>query len=405
MSIASDARSLTRVVTRAINMRKHLRQWTRFDKERGPVPSGPFSAVVYFADDPVNLYQIQQWFAPMVELNKSHSVAVIARGVDTADLLSRECPLPVFWLPTIADVESWVEDQLLGAVFYVNQNSRNFSMMRFRQPAHIFLSHGESDKDYMASNQLKAYDYTFIAGEAARERIAARLIDYDVDKRTVMIGRPQVDVDYPGPELPHDDRTVVLYAPTWEGDRPSMTYSSVVSHGEAMLEALVATGTYRVIYRPHPRTGISDPSYGVAHKRLVAILEGANRSDPTAQHMVDTETAFGWHLKAADECIADISAVAFDWLATGKPIVLTEPISPDAEIDADGIAGTLATIDASDAADVASLLASTTSATQSAMRAEVVKRYFGDTSSGAAMRRWLGAANRLIALRNTTLGG
>ena len=58
-------------------------------------------------------------------------------------------------------------------VFYVNQNQQNFPAMRFADPAHVFICHGESDKDYMSSNQLKAYDRVFVAGTAARERIRA----------------------------------------------------------------------------------------------------------------------------------------------------------------------------------------------------------------------------------------
>ena len=50
-------------------------------------------------------------------------------------------------------------------------------------------------------------------------------------KRAIPIGRPQAD-HYSG-ELPYtpDERQVVLYAPTWEGDRPSASYGSVASHG------------------------------------------------------------------------------------------------------------------------------------------------------------------------------
>ena len=47
----------------------------------------------------------------------------------------------------------------------------------------------------------------------------------------------------------------VWYAPTWEGDRPSIAYGSLASHGVAIIEALLADPSVRVIYRPHPRTG------------------------------------------------------------------------------------------------------------------------------------------------------
>ena len=43
-------------------------------------------------------------------------------------------------------------------VLYVNQNVSNFDVLAYARPQHVFLSHGESDKVYMVSNQAKAYD-------------------------------------------------------------------------------------------------------------------------------------------------------------------------------------------------------------------------------------------------------
>ena len=43
----------------------------------------------------------------------------------------------------------------------------------------------------------------------------------------------------------------VWYAPTWEGDRPSIAYGSLASHGVAIIEALLADPSIRIIYRPH----------------------------------------------------------------------------------------------------------------------------------------------------------
>ena len=45
----------------------------------------------------------------------------------------------------------------------------------------------------MVSGQTKCYDYSFIAGEAAAQRLAAHLINYDVAAKTIRIGRPKLD--------------------------------------------------------------------------------------------------------------------------------------------------------------------------------------------------------------------
>ena len=75
--------------------------------------------------------------------------------------------MPVVHCHTIEDVERFLDRQRVRVIFYVNQNQANFPAMRFADPAHVFICHGESDKDYMSSNQLKAYDHVFIAGPAA----------------------------------------------------------------------------------------------------------------------------------------------------------------------------------------------------------------------------------------------
>lgn len=399
MALRDDVRGVGQIITGRLAGRKAAR-WLRDNPVSAPaIDAGAIEAIVYFADEPVNLYQMRQWDEPLSRLSAEHPVAVVARAPRTAKLLRQESSLPVVFLPQVGDIENWIAGQRVSAVFYVNQNVRNFQMMRHREPAHVFLSHGESEKDYMASNQLKAYDFAFVAGDAARARIAERLYDYDVSARTMEIGRPQVDVDYPAPALPTGDRTVVLYAPTWEGDRPSMTYSSLVSHAPAMVRALVETGRHRVIYRPHPRTGIADAAYAAAHEAIVSMLTAANAADPSASHLVDTESAFGWHLRAADAAIADISAVAFDWLATGKPLVLTRPSSADAAVDPDGIASVLVSLGASDAHRVLDALAEADDAEHHEARVHLVQHYFGDVTPGASMSRWLEAASRVITDR------
>ncbi|MFD6178513.1 MULTISPECIES: CDP-glycerol glycerophosphotransferase family protein [unclassified Isoptericola] len=398
MPLLRDLKTMSGLVRSTLDRRQARIEWSRHEAVHHTADQ-KFEVVIFFADPPVNLYQVRQWYEPMRRLAEKHPVVVLTRDVLTAVALTRECPLPVVLQPTVAETEDWMARQSVGIVFYVNQNMTNFRMLRFRDPAHIFISHGESDKDYMASNQLKAYDYTYIAGQAAYERIGRRLVDYDRDTRLVRVGRPQVDVDYEGPALPDDGRTVVLYAPTWEGDRPSMRYSSLASHAGPMLDALLATGTHRVIYRPHPRTGAFAPRYKELHRAVVAKLEAANRADPAAGHVVDTDSAFGWHLKAADVCVADISAVAFDWLATGKPLLLTEPADPATEVDREGIAGLLRTFRAEDAGNVLAAIDAVADGGDHHRYQQIVERYFGDVTPGASLQRFVDASDQILARR------
>ena len=74
-----------------------------------------------------------------------------------------------------------------------------------------------------------------------------------------------------------------------------------------------------VIYRPHPRTGYASREHRDADKAVRALLAKAGD-----RHLVDRD-GYGWQWDFADVCITDVSAVAYDWLATGKPLVITEP--------------------------------------------------------------------------------
>ena len=67
------------------------------------------------------------------------------------------------------------------------------------------------------------------------------------------------------------------------------------------------------------------------------MLREANRADPKAAHLANTDGPFGWQVDACDVCVTDVSAVAYDWLATGKPLLLTRPSEPRAELPGVGL--------------------------------------------------------------------
>ncbi len=309
-----------------------------------------------------------------------------------------EAPVPSLYLRSIGEIERFLRRQRqLKIVLYVNQNAKNFQMFRFGRVWHVFISHGESDKAYMRSNQYKAYDYAFVAGQAARERLRS-LWGYDVDRRALIIGRPQVDHLASTPPFTADDRTVVLYAPTWEGDRGSMRYGSVASHGEALVAALIASRRHRVVYRPHPRSGVSDPAYGEANRRIIAAIEAANAADPEAGHIHDTAAALDWQLSATDIAITDVSAMIYDRLAVGRPIIVTLPVSAEAVIDATGFLGECQWLRADEATRVVELIDRVQTSAEALETLQTWSRHhFGDTSPGASTRRFHEQVDVLIA--------
>jgi len=347
----------------------------------------------------VNLYQLRQWYAPLKELSKTWPVAIITRAPSATIPLWEEAPVPTVLLRTVRDIEDFVNAQPLRIVFYVNQNFKNFQMFRYPRMWHVFINHGESDKVYMTTNQFKAYDYSLIAGDAARDRLSEKLWAFDLDAKTRSIGRPQAD-HFAGP-LPYtpDERTVVLYAPTWEGDRDSAAYGSIVTHGVALAHAILGSSAHRFIYRPHPRTGVADRAYGDANREIIAAIAKANAEDPDAHHIFDDGPQLGWQLAAADVAITDISAMVYDRLATGKPLIVTRPTSALSDFDESGYLAHAEWLRADAASDV---LARVDSVEHSAQARENlrywVQRHFGDTSPGVATQRFHEAVSELVAL-------
>ena len=310
---------------------------------------------MYFADGKVNLYQLRQWYAPLAELAERHPVLILSRASGAALMLLDESPLPVAYVRRVADLEQVIHEQDLHVIFYVNQNAKNFQMMRYGRRWHVFINHGESDKMYMTTNQFKAYDYAFIAGDAARARLEKVLWDYDFDKRAIPIGRPQADHYLDGTALPYtpDDREVVLYAPTWEGDRGAAAYGSIASHGVAprARPARDRAAPGRSTGRTRVRAS-STRATAAANATIIAAIAAANAADPSAQHVYDHGPSLGWQLAAADVAIVDISAMVYDRLAAGKPLLVTRPANPEAEIDTGGYLQACEWLEATDAASM-----------------------------------------------------
>ena len=395
-----DAQRAVKLAKDIMWSRRAQRELLRKLADRPPLEPHRFRVGVYFADGRVNLYQLRQWYKPLMELSERHPVLILSRASGSALALLDESPLPVAYVRRVADLEQVIHDQDLHVVFYVNQNAKNFQMMRYGRRWHVFINHGESDKMYMTTNQFKAYDYAFIAGEAARARLEKVLWDYDFDKRAIEIGRPQADHYLDGSPLPYtpDEREVVLYAPTWEGDRDAAAYGSIASHGVALVRGLLATGRHRVIYRPHPRSGVVDHDYGAANRAIIAAIEAANAADPSAQHVYDDGPSLGWQLAAADVAIVDISAMVYDRLAAGKPLLITRPANPEAQIDTGGYLQACEWLDATDAAAMVARVDEVAHDADALARLGVwVERYFGDTTPGVTTARFHDAVDHLMA--------
>jgi hypothetical protein len=347
----------------------------------GLVPNAGIA--VFFATGPENFYQFEQWRLPLEHLATQRPVFVIVDRPDTGDLVLGTSSLPVAFARGSAALERLVAERDVRVVLYLNQLEANFRMLRFASPVHIQIGHGESDKDSSISNQHKAYDLVFVGGDAGRDRLGQALRGFDANERTLLVGRPQLDYTYQGaPSWPRDSGMRVWYAPTWAGDRPSIAYGSLASHGVAIIEALLADPSIRVIYRPHPRTSYTTREHRDADKAVRALLARAGD-----RHLVDRD-GYGWQWDFADACITDVSAVAYDWLATGKPLVITEP-APSAYRPISPLLDTLPLLAVAEAGEVLSKIRALQgdSAAGEQLR-DLAYHYFGDVSAQQSTKRF-----------------
>jgi hypothetical protein len=143
---------------------------------------------------------------------------------------------------------------------------------------------------------------------------------------------------------------------------------------------------------------VIDRDYRAANAHIIAAIEAANIADPTAQHVFDNGPSLGWQLSAADVAITDISAMVYDRLAVGRPLIVTRPASPLAEVDEVGYLGACEWLTAETAGDILAIAERVQHSEDAQASLEFwVKHHFGDTTPGAATARFHAAVEDLVA--------
>jgi hypothetical protein len=365
------------------------------------------SVIAYFADDPSRTYQLTQWLPVLELLHEQHPVAVVVRDPASAAVLEDVTTLAVLTAASFAELTELYERLDAKVALYCNNSMRNFQSLLDSRLLHVHVNHGESDKQSMASNNAKAYDRVFVAGEAAVQRHAAGLLEFDTD-RLVRIGRPQLDLRRV-PLLPPSSRRTVLYAPTWEGDAEYNDYTSVDTVGADILRAIVAVPDARLVYKPHPKLATSPtPAVLAAHRELVSLVAEAGRRDPDGGHVSITDGDILAVMPECDAIITDVSSVGLDWLylRTETPIFLTDrhhdaerlrrevPVSRCADV-----------IDDVDVTALAARIANRLEHDEHRLaRAAMRHHYFDDLQVGESTVRFLDAVDDLVRLRDRLLG-
>jgi hypothetical protein len=365
------------------------------------------SVIAYFADDPTRTYQLVQWLPVLELLHAQHRVGIVVRDPDSATVLRARTTLPVFAVPSFPELTDLYAELDAQVVLYCNNSMLNFQSLINGRSLHAHINHGESDKQSMASNNAKAYDRVFVAGEAAVRRHAAGLIEFDLT-RLVRTGRPQLDLR-PAPLLAPTERRTVLYAPTWEGDAEYNDYTSLDTVGPEIVRAILAVPDVRLVYKPHPKVASSlTPEVREAHRAILSLVADAARREPDAGHEAITVGDILAVIPDCDAMVTDVSSVGLDWLylRTEKPIFLTDrhhdperlrqevPVSRCADVIDDVVV-----------ADLTALIAARLEHDEHHLARKAMRHhYFDDLQVGDSTVRFLDAVSELVALRDRLLG-
>lgn len=396
--------ALTKRIARGIARR--MREYGQVEPDGFDLAAVPSADVaVYFADGPQKLYQLTQWL-PVFEAQAEVRTIVVVRHIETYRMLQEITSLRVLLVPRYEILMALYDRADFHAVVYVNNGWTNFQSLSFQQAVHIHVNHGESDKICMVSNQAKAYDRVFVAGEAAVRRHQAALAWFD-PARLVRVGRPQLDLPVPV-AVPHASGPTITYAPTWEGEDDANNYTSVDRYGPAIVSAALAQPEARVLYKPHPRVATSDDS-GVAkaHARILRLMSDAAAADPARGHQVLLDADVLGVIRATDLMIADVSSVSLDhlYLRPDAPLVLTDRRSDRDQLLADApVASGALVVDQQSVSGLTAALAGLLANDHlRARRLELRDLYFGGLAPGESTQRFWTELRSAIAQHDEAL--
>ncbi|WP_066373025.1 CDP-glycerol glycerophosphotransferase family protein [Herbidospora mongoliensis] len=268
--------------------------------------------ILYFSGSANAIYQASMWLPVLEALPRRALVVLRERPLFNA---LAPTSLPVLCIPSAVDMMNFRGLDSARVALFASNVGNNIHMLRVPGVVSVFVGHGDSDKEASFNPYTKVYDQVWVAGPAGRDRY--RRADVGVrDDAIVEVGRPQLaGISEKGPQV-----RSVLYAPTWEGWTDDLFHSSVAAMGPYLIDALLAEGV-RVVYKPHPLTGHRSMAFRRAHG---AILERLRREHPDSGAVVLGSNPNLYDcFNDADLLISDISSVVADFMASGKPYVVT----------------------------------------------------------------------------------
>ena len=275
-----------------------------------------YSVALYFNSPVSSIYQLEQWLLVLKELNKTVKIALIVRTKSSFQWLIERTDFTIFFAHTQRDLMETYEQNHFKVILYVNNGVQNFQSLSYRNALHVHINHGESEKTSTISNQINAYNYVFVVGDSAYDKYLLNLLETNKSK-FIKVGRPQLEHVVPIEPL-DTELKVVLYAPTWEGTHESMNYTSLNKWGLSIVQELINSREYYILYKPHPNTGYNDKETGKINQKIMSLLDSYESAKVINSGDIN---ALYEHI---DIAIFDNSAIAIDYLSYNKPMLMTD---------------------------------------------------------------------------------
>lgn len=229
------------------------------------------TAILYFSGSDDAAYQVNMWLDTMAETEGRPLIVMRERALvpklgDTA--------VPVLCVPGGQHLMAMNFSSARVCLYPANVG-KNIHMLRVPTMKHVFIGHGDSDKLASVNPFSKVYDEVWVAGRAGRDRYA--LADVGVrDEDIVEVGRPQLAPIEFWRGAPANPIPTVLYAPTWEGWDGNPGNTSLLLAGVNIVRRLLeAERPVRVIYKPHPFTGLVNKKAKAVDDRIQAMVKKA----------------------------------------------------------------------------------------------------------------------------------
>lgn len=269
--------------------------------------------VVHLSGPPTAAYQINTWIEALESLDQR--VFVVLRDHPLFEKMASSS-LPVLSLPAASEL-LMLDFSMARVALYPANTGNNIHLLRLPTMMSAFIGHGDSDKSASNNPFSRVYDELWVAGDAGADRYRRSNMNIP-EEQFRFVGRPQVHAIDHTPRVGDLEVPTVLYAPTWEGVNQHQEYSSLRAIGVPMIEALLADGGVRVIYKPHPFTGQRDAKYRAAHAAIAGRLDAAKARTGIDHRVVMGGSLTAW-MNQSTALVSDISSVLSDWLGGEKP--------------------------------------------------------------------------------------